>query len=143
MIEAKTSALADTDQRAAQARTELDDAETALADDQEFLAKLEEQCAYHKKEYAARVKTRTEEMNAVSKAMEILSSDEVRDLFTKTFGHSKRPKEGKLGSRALKEYKEERESESLRSQTNKARKDMWGTIDRYELLQGRVKPESL
>merc|ERR1712216_557346 len=44
-----------------------------------------EQCAAMDAEWEARQKTRTEEMEAVAKAMEILSGDDAHDLFAKTF----------------------------------------------------------
>merc|ERR1719359_1489010 len=69
----------------------------------------------------------------------ILTNENARDTFTRTFGHTKRPTEGKLGSRNLKEFKEERETQSMRSQTNAARKKMWGTAERYLLLQKQSK----
>lgn len=133
MIDLKTGELADTDERAAAARIELDDTETALANDQEFLEKVKEQCAFHDEEYAKRLETRQTEETAVNKAVAILSDDEAKNLFTKSLGHTRRGE--KLGSRGLKEFKEERETESMRSQTNKARKAQWGTSERYLLNQ--------
>merc|ERR1719265_845142 len=41
----------------------------------------------------------------------------------------------KLGSRKLAEFKEARDTESMRSQTNAARRKQWGTDDRYMFLQ--------
>lgn len=134
MIDAKTAGIADTDEQAAAAREELDDTEAALAADRPYLVSVKERCALHEKEYQVRIQTRTEESAAVTKAIFVLGSDENRNTFTKTLGHTKRPSEGKLGSRALKEYKEERETQSMRSQTNAARKNMWGTSDQYLLF---------
>lgn len=135
MINAKTATLADTDERAAQQRQELDDTEDALNADNEFLPKVREQCALHAKDFEERKNTRALEMAAVSKATAFLASDEAKDMFTKSLGHTKRPEGGKLGSRSLKEYKEERHTESKRSQTNSQRRKQWGTDDRYMLLQ--------
>lgn len=132
MIQQKTGTLADTDERAAAARQELDDTEEALAADQEYLKNVKEQCAFHEKEYAIRVETRRAEITAVSKALSFLASDEAKDLFTSSLGHTRRGE--KLGSRDLKEYKEERETESMRSQTNAARKKQWGTSKRLRML---------
>lgn len=130
MLEAKTQQLAAADERAANARIELDDAVEQLTGDTEFLNKLEDQCALHRKEYAVRTQTRKEELEAISKAKLVLTHDDSKDTFTRTLGHSKRPAE-KLGSRALKEYKEERESQSKNSQMNAARKKMYGSDARY------------
>jgi len=137
MIDAKTKDLAVTDQRAAAARVELDDTQEDLAADTEYLGKVKEQCALHDKEYEARKQTRQEEIGAITQALAIVTADSARDTFTKSLGHSKRPKEGKLGSRDLSDYKEERETASKRSQTNAARKAMWGTSERYLFLQQR------
>eukprot|EP00746_Dinoflagellata_sp_MGD_P072506 gnl/MRDRNA2_/MRDRNA2_29422_c0_seq1.p1 gnl/MRDRNA2_/MRDRNA2_29422_c0~~gnl/MRDRNA2_/MRDRNA2_29422_c0_seq1.p1 ORF type:complete len:1031 (+),score=355.64 gnl/MRDRNA2_/MRDRNA2_29422_c0_seq1:288-3095(+) len=133
MVEEKTATLADTDERAASARTELDDTNEALAQDTEFLAKVKEQCAFHEKVYAQRKADRALEVEAVNAAVGILTADHAKDLFTKTLGHTRRG--AKLGSRDLAEFKEERDTESMRSQTNKARKAQWGTAERYLLLQ--------
>merc|ERR1719375_1389625 len=83
----------------------------------------------HEKDYAARVKTRGEEMEAINGAMEVLTGDDARDLFTASLGGTKSSE--KLGSKNLEEFKEERDTESMRSQTSKARKKQWGTAERY------------
>lgn len=127
MLDAKTVALADTDESAANARQELDDVDAALNADKPYLVDVQEQCVLHEKEFAERQKTRQEELAAVSGALSVLSSDESKDKFTQALGHTKRSE--KLGSRTLKDYKEERETESKRSQINTARKQMWGTTD--------------
>jgi hypothetical protein len=129
MVEEKTATLADTDERAAAARVELDDTDEALAQDTEFLAKVKEQCAYHAKVFAQRKIDRMTEIEAVNKANYILTHDDAKDQFTKTLGGTRRGE--KLGSKNLKEFKEERDTESMRSQTNKARKSQWGTAQRY------------
>lgn len=129
MLEAKTQQLAAADERAAQARVELDDSVEQLSGDTDFLKKLEEQCALHTKEYAMRTQTRKEELEAISKAKLVLTHDDAKDTFTRSLGHTKRSE--KLGSRGLAEYKEERESQSLNSQMNAARKAQYGTDRRY------------
>jgi len=135
MIDKKTNDLADAEERAATARTDLDDTQNVLAADTEFLAKLKEQCKLHQAEYAARVNDRIQETAACQKALDIVSHDDAKRIFQKALGSTKRPEGGKLGSRNLKEFKEERESQSMRSQTNKARKKQWGTDDRYLFMQ--------
>lgn len=137
LVDAKTKELADTDQRAASARMELDDVQEDLAADTEYLAKVKEQCKLHEEEYAERKKTRQMEIGAVGEALLTVTSDSARDMFTKALGHTKRTE--KLGSRQLKEFKEERDTQSMRSQTNAARKAMWGTKERYLLLQEHSK----
>jgi len=83
--DAKTQELATTDENLAQARQDLDDTKKCLAADTEFLAMLKEKCEMADKQYAERTKTRTAEMAATSKALEILNSDEAQAMFSKTF----------------------------------------------------------
>jgi chromosome segregation ATPase len=83
--EAKTQELATTDENLAQARQDLKDTKKSLAADTEFLATLKEKCEMADHEYGERVKTRTEEIAATSKALEILNSDEAQQMFSKTF----------------------------------------------------------
>jgi len=84
-IDTKTQELAMTDEKNAQAKTDLEDTEESLAADQKFLANLKEQCAAMDAEWEMRQKTRAEEIEAVGKALEFLTSDEAHDLFTRTF----------------------------------------------------------
>merc|ERR1712187_147990 len=65
----------------------LDSADTSksLAADEEFLMMLKAQCQVTDKEWEERQKTRQLEMEAVSKALAILSGDDAHDLFTRTF----------------------------------------------------------
>jgi len=84
-LDAKTQELATTDENLAQNRQDLDDTKKSLAADTEFLAVLKEKCEMADSEYAERSKTRTEEMAATSKALEILNSDESQQMFSKTF----------------------------------------------------------
>jgi len=84
-IEVKTQDLATTDEKLAQAKTDLEDTTNSLTADQKFLKNLKEQCALINSEWEERQKTRNMEIEAVAKALEFLSSDEAHDLFTKTF----------------------------------------------------------
>merc|ERR1719293_612235 len=61
------------------------DTKTTLAADEEFLAMLKEKCQMTDKEWEERSKTRQFEMEAVSKALAVLSTDDAHDLFTRTF----------------------------------------------------------
>jgi chromosome segregation ATPase len=96
-IEAKTQELATTDEKNANAKQDLEDTEATKAADEKFLASLKEQCAAMDAEWEARSKTRAEEMEAVAKALEILSGDEAHDLFTKTFNFVQ--KDGRMNSK--------------------------------------------
>merc|ERR1719375_680470 len=81
----KTQTLATTDEKNAQSKEDLEDTQATLAADQAFLAELKERCANCDSEYEERTKTRQMEIEAVSKALAFLSSDEAHDLFTRTF----------------------------------------------------------
>jgi len=80
----KQKQLGDTDQANAQAQTDKKDTEEALEADTAFLADLKDKCAVADSEYAARVKVRTEEIAAVSDTVNILTSEEANDAFTKS-----------------------------------------------------------
>merc|ERR1719183_978412 len=84
-IDAKTQELASTDEKLAESKEDLEDTQKSLAADEEFLAMLKEKCAGTDAEWEERQKTRQLEMEACSKALAVLSSDEAHDLFTKTF----------------------------------------------------------
>jgi hypothetical protein len=83
--EKKQQQKANTDEQTAQDKVDLEATRDSLSADQEFLVMLKEKCAQTDEEFAARQKTRADEIQAVSKALEFLSSDDAHDLFTKTF----------------------------------------------------------
>merc|ERR1740133_373246 len=87
-IDTKTQELASTDEKNAQAKEDIEDTRKSLAADEEFLAMLKEECTITDSEWEQRQKTRQLEMEAVSKALAVLSSDDAHDLFTKTFNPS-------------------------------------------------------
>jgi len=84
-IDTKTLGLSTTDEKNAQSKQDLEDTRNSLAADTAFLANLKEQCQNVDQEYEERTKTRQLEIQAVSKALAFLSSDEAHDLFTRTF----------------------------------------------------------
>merc|ERR1712071_591100 len=67
------------------AKEDIEDTKKSLAADEEFLMMLKEKCSMTDKEWEERQKTRQLEMEAVSKALAILSGDDAYDLFTRTF----------------------------------------------------------
>merc|ERR1719161_3520550 len=77
--------LASTDEKNAQAKENLENTRDTLASDTAFLADLKERCENMDQEYEERVKTRQLEIQATSKALSFLNSDEAHDLFSKTF----------------------------------------------------------
>merc|ERR1712032_1737532 len=87
-IDTKTQELADTDEKLAQAKQDIEDTKKSLAADEQFLRMLKEKCQMTDKEWEERQKTRQLEMEAVSKALAILSGDDAHDLFTRTFNPS-------------------------------------------------------
>merc|ERR1711920_349637 len=84
-IDSKTQELADTDEKLAQAKEDIEDTRNSLAADEQFLMMLKEKCQMTDKEWEERQKTRQLEMEAVSKALSVLSGDDAHDLFTRTF----------------------------------------------------------
>merc|ERR1719199_1015016 len=98
-IDAKTQENADGDEKLAQNKEDLEDTKKTLAEDEAFLAMLKEKCASTDSEWEERQKTRQLEMEACSKALAVLSSDEAHDLFTKTFNPSLLQKENSMHSK--------------------------------------------
>merc|ERR1719194_283198 len=85
LIDTKTQELATTDEKNAQSKEDLEDTQACLEADTAFLADLKEKCQNMDQEYEERTKTRQLEIEATSKALAFLSSDEAHDLFTRTF----------------------------------------------------------
>merc|ERR1719506_2203286 len=83
--DAKTQEGADGEEKLANNKEDLEDTKKMLGEDEAFLAMLKEKCSTTDAEWEERQKTRQLEMEACSKALAVLSSDEAHDLFTKTF----------------------------------------------------------
>merc|ERR1719316_507405 len=71
----------------------------SLAADEKYLVNLKEKCALTSKEYEERLATRQLEMQAVSKAMAVLTSDDAMDLFSSTFSFMQRESMSNLQSK--------------------------------------------
>merc|ERR1719469_1467229 len=84
-LDSKTQELADTVEKNAQAKEDVAETKASLSADEQFLMMLKEQCQMTDKEWEERQKTRQLEIEAVSKALAVLSGDDAHDLFTKTF----------------------------------------------------------
>jgi hypothetical protein len=97
-IDSKTQELADTDEKNAQAKEDIEDTKNTLSADEQFLMMLKEKCSMTDAEWEERQKTRQLEMEAVSKALAVLSTDDAHDLFTKTFNPSLLQKESSMQS---------------------------------------------
>jgi len=85
LADTKTQELAGADEKNAQDKENLENTRADLAADTEFLADLKDRCQNMDQEYEERTKTRQLEIQATSKALAFLSSDEAHDLFSKTF----------------------------------------------------------
>merc|ERR1719174_2283536 len=84
-IDSKTEELANGDETLAQNKEDLVDTKKTLSEDEAFLVMLKEKCSTTDAEWEERQKARALEMEACSKALAVLNSDEAHDLFTKTF----------------------------------------------------------
>jgi len=84
-LDTKTQQLADTDEKNARSKQDLEDTQSTLEQDTVFLASLKTNCQDVDADFAERRKTRTMEIEAVGKALGFLTSDEAHDLFTRTF----------------------------------------------------------
>merc|ERR1719387_1135678 len=85
-IETKTEELASTDEKNAQAKEDREQTSETLSADEKYLMNLKEKCQMTDQEFEERLKTRQLEMQAVSKAMAILSSDDAMDTFSSALG---------------------------------------------------------
>jgi len=86
LVDTKTKELALADEKNAQSKEMLEDNRNVLAADTKFLGELKMQCQNIDQEYEERVKTRQLEIQACSKALAFLSSDEAHELFSRTLG---------------------------------------------------------
>merc|ERR1712182_14447 len=80
------------------AKEDVADTKKSLSADEQFLMMLKEKCSMTDSEWEERQKTRQLEMEACSKALAVLSSDDAHDLFTKTFNPSLLQKENTMNS---------------------------------------------
>merc|ERR1719156_504984 len=86
LIDTKSAELATADEKNAQSKEMLEDNRNVLAADTKFLGELKMNCQNIDQEYEERVKTRQMEIQACSKALAFLSSDEAHELFSRTLG---------------------------------------------------------
>lgn len=84
----KTQQLADTDAKLEANKEEAADTRAQMKADERFLTMVREKCRQMDLEWEERQKVRRLEMEAVSKALVVLNTDEAHDLFTKTFNPS-------------------------------------------------------
>jgi len=84
-VDTKVQELAVNEEKLSQSKEDLEDFRHQLSADQKFLMMLKEKCQMTDQEWEERQKARQLEMEAVSKALSILSSDDAHDTFSKTF----------------------------------------------------------
>jgi len=84
-LQDKKQQLANSEETLAQAREDKEDTEASLSADEKFLMNLKDKCSETDSEWEVRQKARAEELEAISKAISILHSDDARDLFSKTY----------------------------------------------------------
>jgi len=83
-IEDKTIREGETSVNIVNMQNDLSDAQKALAEDTKFLADMEKNCATKQSEWDVIVKTRAEELVALSETITMLNDDDALDLFKKT-----------------------------------------------------------
>merc|ERR1719472_217547 len=84
-IAIKKGELADTDEKLQLWQISLIDIKAQLVVDVKYLKMLKERCEMMDKEWEARQKMRAEEMEACTKALAILNSDDAQQTFSRTF----------------------------------------------------------
>jgi len=84
-VEAKTADLADAKVALVTAKKDLKDTNASLSEDMKFQLEMTKKCTQSDAEWERRRKLRVEEIKAVSEAVSILTSDEVRDAQSTTF----------------------------------------------------------
>jgi len=83
-IEAKTVKIGELSVSIVQMKNDLTDTEAALIEDKKFLAELDATCKTKQEEFAEAVKTRADELVALSDTIKILNDDDALELFKKT-----------------------------------------------------------
>merc|ERR1719359_1563012 len=92
----KQQELATADEKLAQCKEDLEDTNLSLNADQKFLMDLKVKCQMVDLEWEERQKTRKEEIKAIDVAIKILTTDEARELFSKTFNPEFLQKDSKV-----------------------------------------------
>merc|ERR1719258_8411 len=83
--ESKEDLLAKTSMDLAEAKEDLEKTQATLAENQKFMVTLKETCTDADKNFEMRKAARLEEIKAVSETIEILTSDESKDLFKDSY----------------------------------------------------------
>jgi chromosome segregation ATPase len=83
-IETRTAKVGELGVSIVQMKDDLSDTEERLVEDQKLLAELQKGCDGKDKEYDERVKTRGQELAAITETIKILNDDDALELFKKT-----------------------------------------------------------
>jgi len=83
-LQERETRLADTHEKLAQDKADLEETTAALAADEKFLLDLQKRCKIAAEEYDKRSLTRRQEVVAISETIKILEQDDARDLYAKT-----------------------------------------------------------
>jgi len=83
-IESKLKRIGETGIEIVELEEDLDDTGKALIEDKKLLAELEKGCSTKEAEWEERSKLRSEEILAISEAIQVLNNDDALDLFKKT-----------------------------------------------------------
>jgi len=83
-IEKKTQRAGELAVRIVEGKNDLEDTQETLSEDEQFSVNLRKDCAQKEKDQNARVKTRAEEVQAISETIKVLNDDDALDLFKKT-----------------------------------------------------------
>lgn len=83
-LETKHQQKADADEEMARKTQDIKDLKESMGADAVFALEVKEKCKVFEKEYEERSKTRADESEAVAKALEVLTSDENHEHFSKT-----------------------------------------------------------
>jgi hypothetical protein len=83
-IEKKTQRSGELAVKIVEGKNDLEDTKEALSEDEQFKLNLKKDCAHKEQEQNERVKTRAEEIQALSETIKILNDDDALDLFNKT-----------------------------------------------------------
>merc|ERR1719310_2515723 len=98
-VKTKTEELVTTKEKKAQAEQDKADTMETLDADQKYLVNLKEKCSLTDKEFEERLKTRQLEMQAVTKAMGVLTLDDAMDTFSSTFSFIQQERVSSLKSK--------------------------------------------
>merc|ERR1719427_528844 len=83
-IEKKTQRSGELAVKIVEGKNDLEDTQEALAEDTQFKANLAKDCKTKEVDQNQRIKTRAEEIQAISETIKILNDDDALDLFNKT-----------------------------------------------------------